>query len=268
MQTVNIGGHEVSRLILGSNPFSGFSHQGTDRDREMVEYYTVERIIEEMRRAEKVGINTIIARGDKKIRQVMKDYWQAGGTLQWFCQTCPEMGDPAEKNIDEAAEAGARAVHVHGGYMDAHVDREDYDPLYEAIERIRSYGLSAGVAGHKVSTLQWAVDHLDVDYFMCSYYNPIRRSGSGEHQHGSQEVYMPEHREAMTGLIATLPKPAIHYKVMAAGRHDPEEAFAYVAQHLRDGDACCVGVYSGDNENMVAENAETLQAALESETAV
>jgi hypothetical protein len=72
----------------------------------------------------------------------------------------------------------------------------------------------------------------------------------------------------MTGVIATLPKPAIHYKVMAAGRHDPAEAFAYVARHLREGDACCVGVYSGDNPDMIAENAETFQAALASGPAV
>ena len=265
MQKVNIGGHEVSRLILGSNPFSGFSHQGHDRDAEMREYYTVERIIEEMHRAEDVGINTVIARGDEKVRAVLKEYWADGGTLQWFCQTCPEMGHPAEQNIDDAAEIGAKAVHIHGGYMDAHVAREEYDPIFEAVERVRSYGMAVGTAGHKVETVRWAADNLDLDYFMCSYYNPIKRSGTGEHQHGSQEVYLPEHREAMTGVIATLPKPAIHYKVMAAGRHDPREAFAYVAQHLRDGDACCVGVYSGDNVNMVAENAENFQAALESQ---
>ncbi len=40
MQTVQLGNVTVSRLILGGNPFGGFSHQNPDRDREMLRYYT------------------------------------------------------------------------------------------------------------------------------------------------------------------------------------------------------------------------------------
>lgn len=44
MQTVQLGNVTVSRLILGGNPFSGFSHQNPDRDREMLRYYTTDQI--------------------------------------------------------------------------------------------------------------------------------------------------------------------------------------------------------------------------------
>ena len=46
MDTTTIGDLRVSRLLLGSNPFSGFSHQGVDRDERMVHHYTVARIKE------------------------------------------------------------------------------------------------------------------------------------------------------------------------------------------------------------------------------
>ena len=43
-QTVQLGGLTASRFILGSNPFSGFSHQGPARDAEMMHYYTLDRL--------------------------------------------------------------------------------------------------------------------------------------------------------------------------------------------------------------------------------
>ena len=44
LEKVCLGAVEVSRLAVGGNPFSGFSHQGADRDRRMRWYYTAERI--------------------------------------------------------------------------------------------------------------------------------------------------------------------------------------------------------------------------------
>ncbi len=77
------------------------------------------------------------------------------------------------------------------------------------------------------------------------------------------EVYREEDRQAMVETIATLSRPAIHYKVLAAGRNEPAEAFAFVAQHLREGDAVCVGVYPGDKPDMVAEDVGLFEQALE-----
>jgi len=46
MERVRIGNLEVSRLILGGNPFSGFSHWHAAGDAEMKHYYTAARIKE------------------------------------------------------------------------------------------------------------------------------------------------------------------------------------------------------------------------------
>ena len=55
MPTIRLGHVEVSRLILGSNPFFGYAHQDGDLGRQMQEYYTDERIIASPRRRGRLG---------------------------------------------------------------------------------------------------------------------------------------------------------------------------------------------------------------------
>ena len=55
----------------------------------------------------------------------------------------------------------------------------------------------------------------------------------------------------MTGLIARLKHPAIHYKILAAGRNDPDAAFEYCASHMRPYDLACVGVFTADDPKML-----------------
>ena len=117
MRIVQIGNVRVSGLCIGGNPFSGFSHLGTEMDVAMKRYYTTETIKTTMRQAEKVGINTVIARTDHHVMRVLLEYWDQGGTLQWFAQTCPEVGDH-ETCINRAVSGGAKACHIHGGVMD------------------------------------------------------------------------------------------------------------------------------------------------------
>ena len=56
MDTTTLGDLRLSRLLLGSNPFSGFSHQGVDRDERMLHHYSAARIKEALFEAERVGL--------------------------------------------------------------------------------------------------------------------------------------------------------------------------------------------------------------------
>jgi hypothetical protein len=67
-------------------------------------------------------------------------------------------------------------------------------------------------------------------------------------------LFLEKDRRIMTGLIRGLSKPVIHYKVLAAGRNDPEEAFNYTVRRLRPEDAVCVGVFTKDNPGMLRED--------------
>ena len=261
METVRIGTSNVTRLIVGSNPFSGFSHQGHDEDREMVHYWTCARIKEALRQAEAVGINTLIARGDHHMMRVLLEYWDEGGKVQWFGQTCPELGPP-ETTMEKMAHAGAPACHIHGGYVDHLLANGQMDKLIPTVEHARKIGIAIGVGGHVPAVFRWAEEHLDVDYYMCSYYNPIPRKDQPQHQHGYNEAYLEEDRRAMTELIQGLSKPVIHYKVMAAGRNDPAEALQYVARSMRPTDAVCVGIFTKHKPDMLKEDAMLLERSL------
>ena len=264
MDTVKIGKATVSRFILGSNPFSGFSHQGHQRDRDMVHYYTTARIKETLRRAEEAGITTLIARGDHHVMRMLQEYWDEGGKLQWFCQTCPELGHP-DGTIRKAAALGAAGCHIHGGYSDNLFANGRIEELRPSVALARDLGLTIGVAGHNPATLRWADENLDVDFYMTCYYNPIPRDKSAEHRAGTNELYREEDRRAMLATIPTLSRPAIHYKVLAAGRNDPAEAFSLVARNLRAGDAVCVGVFTADKSDMVAEDVRLFEQAMAAE---
>jgi hypothetical protein len=261
MDKVKIGKAEVSRFIIGSNPFSGFSHQGREMDRKMMHYYTTANIKQVLRNAEELGINTIIARGDHHMLRVLMEYWDEGGKLQWFGQTCPELGPP-EQTMSRVAGMGAPACHIHGGYADHLLENGRLEDLIPAVQHARKLGLIVGLAGHNTATLRWAEEHLDVDYYMCSYYNPIPRKDQAQHRSGTDEAYEEEDRRAMIELIQGLSRPAIHYKVMAAGRNAPAEALARVAEALRPGDAVCVGVYPAARPGMLKEDADLFQRSL------
>lgn len=260
MDFTRIGDFEVSRLVLGSNPFSGFSHQGHDRDAEMVRYYTVARIKETLFEAERVGVTALVARTDFHVIRMLLEYREEGGTLAWMAQTCPEVG-PSEVCVRRAARVGAAACHIHGGVMDHLVASDRGDEAKGIIELIRDKGMKAGIAGHTTAVFEWARENLDVDYYMCSYYNPTPQANDPEHVHGAREEYRPEDREAMAKVIPTLAKPVVHYKIMAGGRNDPREALAFCRRHLRPQDLVCVGVYTGDNPRMLEEDAKLFEQA-------
>ncbi len=254
MDFTSIGELRVSRLLLGSNPFSGFSHQGVERDQLMVHYYTVARIKETLFEAERVGITGIVGRTDFHMMRMLLEYRDDGGKLLWFAQTCPEVGD-SDACARRAARGGAVACHIHGGVMDHLVSQGRAAEVASAVALIRSLGMKAGIAGHTPEVFEWAEKNLDVDYYMCCYYNPTPRANDPEHVHGAAEEYRDEDRRAMTDLIRMLSRPVIHYKILAAGRNDPDKAFKYCAARMRPQDLACIGVFTGDDKRMLETDA-------------
>ncbi|HUT21491.1 MAG TPA: hypothetical protein VM366_20245 [Anaerolineae bacterium] len=258
---VKLGAVSASKMVLGGNPFSGFSHQSPERDDEMRRYYTTARIKDTFRAAEALGINTFLGRADRHISRVLMEYWDEGGAIQWFAQTCPEFA-PHSRGIANAIQAGAVASYIHGGQMDYWVAQGETDRVRESIDAIRSGGLVAGVAGHTPRIFEWAEERLDVDFYMCCYYNPTSRDKNAEHVAGAVERFAEADRAAMAQTIQHLSKPAIHYKVFAAGRNDPAAAMGFVAEHLRPQDVVCVGVYTKDDPSMLEEDLCLLQQSL------
>jgi len=260
-KTVHLGDVPITRFILGGNPFGGYSHQTVERDNEMADWYTMERVKEAYRLAGQAGVTAHIGRADNFIVRALREHWNEGGTLTWIAQQCPGVGT-LRHGINNAIHGKAKCCFIHGGEMDHRVHHKETAEVFDAIQMIKDAGMPAGVAGHRTDTIQWAVDNLELDFFMTCYYSPDDRRQHAQRDYNVEEYYGPEHREAMCALIQELPAPAIHYKIMAAGRNDPKEAFAYVADAYRPGDAVCLGVFTKDNANMIQEDVDLLETAL------
>jgi len=251
LQKVRVGPVEMTRLAVGGNPFSGFSHQGPERDAQMSKFYTTARIKEALRKAEAAGINTLFARADNHVMRLLLEYWDEGGSIQWIAQTASERPDYL-RNIETAAANGAKGCYLHGGQVDLYWNRRETDHFVKALEKIRSLGMAAGFAGHRPEPHEWIRDHLDPDFQLCCYYDPSPRVDRPDHDPTEAEKFDPAHRDRMAETIRTLKATAGHYKVLAAGRTPVREAFEYVSRVIRPRDVVVVGVYLGDDPDMIA----------------
>jgi hypothetical protein len=261
LPTVSIAGLEVSRVIVGGNPLSGFSHQSPQRDQEMLHYFTTDCVKRTLADAERLGVNTHLSRADHHVMRYLMEYWDEGGKIQWIAQTCPEVGSAA-RGVSNGIDGNASAVYLHGGWMDFMLAQGKLDEVPDRIKQIHDAGLPAGAAGHVPEVFDWAEEHLDCDFYMCSYYNPSPRDRNAEQAQGIVENYDDADRAAMLERIRDLSKPVIHYKVMAAGRNDPADAMKVVAENLRENDVVCIGVFPKDNPDMLAEDIRLLNGFL------
>ncbi len=255
---VDFCGLEVSRLIIGGNPFSGFSHQSGERDQEMLDYYTVARIKETLARAEAAGINTAIMRSDAHIHRLLREYYNEGGQIQWIAQVPGDRSSP-EFQVDalRAVAAGAKAAYLHGGLLDACFADRDADGFARLVAIMRRGGVPVGTAGHSPEAHLWAHElDLPLDFHVVSFYN------CGSLHDGRGDRFKAEDPPRAVAAIRQIDKPCIGYKIMAAGRVDPREAFEYAFANIKPGDCVNVGVYRGDNDDMVEDNVRMVEEIL------
>jgi hypothetical protein len=249
LQTVDFCGLEVTRLILGANPFGGFSHQNRERDREMVAYHTVDRIIETWGRAEAAGINTMITNNESPhVVQAVREYLEGGGKLQWIAQVNCRLQPDMEKALDEVVAIGARALYIHGGQVDNLFLRGEGETLRRWCRHARSLGVPVGCAGHTPEAHHW-VDSLDVtDFHAVPFFT------CGSVHNGEGEKFSLSDMLRAVACIQAMRQPCIGYKIMGAGRIDPRMAFEYAFESIKPGDVVNVGMHRGDKDDMVEEN--------------
>ena len=155
LPSVDFCGLDVTRLVLGANPFGGFSHQSPERNQEMIAFYTKDRIKETWRRAEAVGINTMVTNNlTAHVLQAVREYLADGGALQWIAQvarprqfrdTHPASLGYAEA-IDEVVNIGCSALYLHGGVGDEAYATRDEEAIRVCCDHARSRGVPVGVA--------------------------------------------------------------------------------------------------------------------------
>lgn len=258
LPTVDFCGLKPTRLIIGANPFGGFSHQSPERDAEMVAYYTPERIRETWERAYAAGINTMITNNETPhVLEAVVPYVAGGGPLQWIAQTSNRAYDSMHKAIDRVVEIGCKALYLHGGIVDGLYAHKDAATLRDWVAHARSYGIPVGVAGHAPEVHYW-VDSLDlVDFHVVCFFN------CGSLHAGKGHKFRLADLAPAAECCRRLEKPCIAYKIMAAGRIDPVMAFEYAFENIKPIDVVNVGIYRGDKDDMVEEDVAIVRRLLE-----
>ena len=257
LQTVEFCGLEVTRLIIGANPFGGFSHQNSERNQEMIAYYTPERIRETWVRAWDAGINTMITNNETPhVIQTTAEYLAEGGPLQWIGQISSRNFPNMQAAISRAVDIGCKAAYLHGGFVDGLYKEKNEKALRAYIRHGQSLGIPTGVAGHKPEVHDW-VDSLDlVDFHVVCFFNcGSLHSGLGHKFKLADAFHAVE-------CIKRLKKPCIGYKIMGAGRIDPAMSFEFAFENIKPNDVVNVGMHRGDKDDMVEENVAHVRKVL------
>lgn len=261
LPTMELGDLEVSRLIVGGNPFSGISHQTVQRDWEMRRYFTVDRIHETLFECERSGITAVVARTDNHIFRMISEYRDKGGTIRWIAQTAMEVAS-VELCIDQAKFFGAAACFVHGGTTDGCYDKGDVGKLKRAVGHIRKAGLPAGVASHQPEILERAAEELDVDFCLMCLHNISGRAGKIHVAEDEDALFRDEDRPPALAAIARIARPTIAYKVLSSGRKSPEAAFREVFTRVKDTDGILIGMCPDRRPDMVRRDADLVRSIL------
>ena len=270
LPTVQLGPHQITRLIVGGNPFCGNSHYSEDLSREMIEFYTAERVVEVLQKCERAGINTVQARGDyHRILHWLELYRREGGALQWIAQTASEMHDVFQ-NIRILAAAGAIGIYHHGTQTDKFWHQGRIESVQDSLKCMRDCSVQVGLGTHIPEVIGHAEEHgWDIDFYMACFYNLSRKPResalvSGTHSH-PQEQYLDEDRVDMCRVIRQTSKTCLAFKILAANRNcstqeDVRNAFSFAFDNIKEQDAVVVGMFPKHTDQISLNVQYTLDA--------
>lgn len=267
---VMFGPHTISRLIIGGNPFKGFSHYTPGMDQEMRDYYTEEQMVDVLLRCQNEGMTAMQCRADHHIMSMIRAYRRAGGTMQWIAQTASEWEDVLD-NIRVMAELEPIAVYHHGSRTDSYFQQGRMDVVLERIEMIGRLGIMAGVGAHLPEAFEW-VEQQDwpVDFYMCSVYNLSKEAKTEPAVAGHRpedHLFADPDRDVVFDFVRRTDKPCLVFKVLAANRKcgsqdDVREAYRYALDRIKPDDAVVVGMFP-KHQDQVRLNAEHVRALCE-----
>jgi len=245
-----MGNLKISRLIIGGNQFSGWSHS---RDlkylRELFKAYgTEEKIMQTLQVCEENGINTIITASSA----YLKKYWrERGGRIQWIAQTHPKVND-ITSDIKRAIDNGAVGAYIQGGVGDSFVKNGRVDLLGKAVEFIKQNGIIAGIGGHSIQVpIASEKAGINPDFYMKTFHHGNYWSATPKEDRVEFNVdsgSLNDHDniwsitpEKTIEFMKKVDKPWIAFKVLAAGAIHPREGFRYAFEN--GADFACVGMF-------------------------
>ena len=240
----------VSRLIMGTNWWLGYSHTSQAKDKEIVRTCTAERIAEMIGTYLAAGVDTLMAplpvgnlwegiqraqdkTGRKVIYLVTPSLNLAGD---------PKADDENRRTFDQCAQLGCAVCMPHTSSTDALVDRVTHTirGMDKFCRMIREAGMIPGLSTHMPEAPVYADESgLDVATYI-HIYNAIG-------------FLMLIEVDWAHRMIWQCQKPVITIKPLAVNRLLPLVGLAFNWSTIRDQDMVCIGTSTPDEAREVIE---------------
>ena len=240
----------VSRLIVGTNWFLGYSHSSKAKDRAIIDHMTSEKIADILAVFMNAGCDTLLGfRNDPKLVRGVKEAEQRTGKKCITISTptlaitniAKNMGE-TERILDETAAIGTAVCMPHQCTTDAFVDRKTHSlkGIEPYIRMIRDRNMIPGLSTHMPEAPVYADESgLDV-----ATYIQIYNAGG---------FLMQIEVDWVQRMIWQAKKPVITIKPLAAGKVPPLVGLAFSFSTIRDCDMVCIGTNTADEAAEVIE---------------
>jgi hypothetical protein len=231
----------VSRLMIGTNWFMGYSHTSKAKDRHIVETMTSDRIADVIEVFLDAGVDTIygMTPENRIVEAVDRAQQRTGRTcITIAVPTLPtddsaeSMGE-AERILDEYAALGLSICMPHQCTTDAFVDRRTRSlaGIEPYLGMIRDRGMVPGLSTHMPEVPVYADESgLDVGTYIQIY--------------NAAGFLMQIEVDWVQQMIWKARKPVITIKPLAAGRLTPLVGLAFSWSTIRSCDMVCIGTNS------------------------
>lgn len=268
LDTISLGNREITRLIIGGNPFSGNSHINKECDMEMIRYFSVENIKKTLFRCEDCGINAMQVRADKHILRMLIEYRNEGGSMEWIAQTASEMGN-YQNHVRQIADEDPAGIYHHGTTTDRLFKAGKIEELLERLAVIRKTDRPVGLGTHMPAVIEFAEKHgWDVDFYMTCVYNLSKENRESSAITGianSGERFDDEDPPIMYETIRRTSKPCLAFKILGASRRcttqdSVKAAFDEAFTQIKPQDAVVVGMYPKELDQVACNAGYAAQA--------
>ena len=234
---MKFGGAEISRLVLGVNPFYGFAHYNRILSTVMKEWYTPANVCDVMHRCSKYGINAFNYVHVERAQQDWERFTAEGGKMHLI----PQVGAGVDPGMLVKA-LKPLALQRQGEVVDKAYHNGEMNTVREWCKQVRDLGVLVGVGTHNPAVIELIEEQgWDVDFYAgCVYYRTRtaeewKKALGGGILEMQNETYLQSDPPRMYKVIRQTRKPCFAFKVLAAGaiRFRPDAA---VAEQKEEGD--------------------------------
>jgi hypothetical protein len=249
---VKFGKTDITRLIIGSNPFYGYSHFNSMLDRHMREWMTPEHKMDVLHRCEQVGINTWQVHYNDQPMEDIRRYRKENGKMNIIMLGDFAMMKDLSIVSKVAKEIGPLGIGHHGNRTDERFRNGEMDKVREFLKTVRDSGVMVGLSTHNPAVVDTVESQgWDIDYYMTCLYRVSRTPEEARKELGEAplgETFLERDPERMCKAIRQTRKPCLAFKVLGAGRNIGsgaaiEAAFRFALTNIKPTDAIIVGMF-------------------------